>query len=260
MKLRFLALAIVATAVLAPVRAEEAASPSSQCDVPAYLLTSESSLAKVAAAVKGPKRLSIVVVGTRSSSLPGADGEAAAYPARLQAILRERLAGVSVELSTSLLPRKTSEEIATGFEKLVAERKPDLVVWQTGTVDAIRTTDPEEFRTALDDGIAILQKAGIDVVLVNLQYSPRTDMVMAVTPYIDSMRVVAQKMDVPLFDRFAIMRDWHETGDFDLFATPQGSDHGLTMAKRVHECLGQLMAKFVIESAHINPDELKVQR
>jgi hypothetical protein len=260
MKLRFLALAVAAIAALTPVRAEEPADTSSQCDVPAYLLTSESSLAKVAAVVKGPKRLSIVVVGTRSSSLPGADGEAAAYPARLQAILRERLAGVSVELSTSLLPRKTSEEVAAGFEKLVTERKPDLVVWQTGTVDAIRATDPEEFRSALDDGIAILQKAGIDVVLVNLQYSPRTDMVMAVTPYIDSMRVVAQKMDVPLFDRFAIMRDWHETGDFDLFATPQGSDHGLTMAKRVHECLGQLMAKFVIESAHINPDELKVQR
>ncbi len=260
MKLRLLAFAVAAVAALAPVRAEEVASPSSQCDVPAYLLTSESTLAKVAAAVKGTKRLSIVVVGTRSSSLPGADGEASAYPARLQAILRERLAGVSVELSTSLLPRKTSEEVAVGFEKLVAERKPDLVVWQTGTVDAIRTTDPEEFRTALDDGIAILQKAGIDVVLVNLQYSPRTDLVMAVTPYIDSMRVVAQKMDVPLFDRFAIMRDWHETGDFDLFATPQGSDHGLTMAKRVHECLGQLMAKFVIESAHINPDELKVKR
>lgn len=260
MKIRWFAFAVAAVATLTPVRAEEAASTPSQCDVPAYLLTSESSLAKVAAAVKGPKRLSIVVTGTRSSSLPGADGEAAAYPARLQAILSERLAGVSVELSTSLLPRKTSEEVAAGFEKLVAERKPDLVVWQTGTVDAIRATDPEEFRTALDDGISILQKAGIDVVLVNLQYSPRTDLVMAVTPYIDSMRVVAQKMDVPLFDRFAIMRDWHETGDFDLFATPQGSDHGLTMAKRVHECLGQLMAKFVIESAHINPDELKVQR
>ncbi len=260
MKLRLLAFAVAAVAALAPVRAEEAASPSSQCDVPAYLLTSESSLAKVAAAVKDRKRLSVLVTGTRSSSLPGADGEAAAYPARLQAILRERLSGVSVDLSTSIQPRKTAEEIAPGFEKLVAERKPDLVVWQTGTVDAIRTTDPEEFRTTLDEGISVLQKAGVDVVLVNLQYSPRTDLVMAVTPYIDSMRVVAQKMDVPLFDRFAIMRDWHETGDFDLFATPQGSDHGLTMAKRVHECLGQLMAKFVIESAHINPDELKVKR
>lgn len=260
MTIRFLILVLAALVAAASGRAEDAANASSQCDVPAYLLTSESVLAKVAAAVKGPKRLNILVAGTRSSSLPGADGEAAAYPARLQAILRERLPGVAVDLSTSIQPRKTTEEVAAGLEKLAADRKPDLVVWQTGTVDAIRTIDPEEFRTALDDGIAALQKAGIDVMLVNLQYSPRTDMVMAVTPYIDSMRVVAQKMDVPQFDRFAIMRDWHETGDFDLFATPQGSDHGLAMAKRVHECLGHLMAKFVIDAAHINPAELKVQR
>lgn len=251
---------LAAVAAIAPAWAEDTSVISSQCEVPAYLLTSESSLTKVAAAVKGPRRLNILVAGTRSSSLPGADGEAAAYPARLRAFLSERLSGVAVEVTTSVEPRKTAEEVAGGLEKLAADRKPDLVVWQTGTVDAIRSTDPEEFRTALDDGIAVLQKARIDVLLVNLQYSPRTDTVMTVGPYLDSMRVTAQKMDVPLFDRYAIMRDWHETGDFDLFAAPQGSDHGLAMAKRVHECLGQLMTKFVIDAAHINPAELKVQR
>ena len=40
------------------------------CDVPAYLLTSESTLAKVAAAVKGGKPLNVLVVGSRSSTIP----------------------------------------------------------------------------------------------------------------------------------------------------------------------------------------------
>jgi len=261
MMVRLMALIVAGVALLAPAWAQETKEPaSSQCDVPAYLLSSDSTLPNVAVAVKSRQRLNILVVGTRSSSLPGADGEISAYPARLQAVLREKLPGVTVDIRTNVQPRRTAEEAGAILEKLVLERKPDLVIWQTGTVDAIRSVDPDEFRATLDEGIASVKKAGSDLMLVNLQYSPRTDTVMTVGPYIDSMRIVAQRMDVPLFDRFGIMRDWQETGDFDLFSVPQGSDHGLGMAKQVHECLGRLMAKYVIDTAPINPAELRIQR
>ena len=261
MTVRLLTFILATVALLVPARAQETGgAASSQCDVPAYLLNSDSTLANVATAVKSRQRLNILVAGTRSSSLPGPDGEMSAYPARLKAALRERLVGVTVEISTDVQPRRSAEETGAGLEKLILERKPDLVIWQTGTVDAIRSIDPDEFRAALDDGIASVKKAGSDVMLVNLQYSPRTDTVMTVTPYIDSMRIVAQKMDVPLFDRFSIMRDWQESGDFDLFGAPQGSDQGLSLAKRVHDCLGRAMSAFVIDAAHVNAAELRIQR
>ena len=56
---------------------------------------------------------------------------------------------------------------------------------------------------------------------MNLQYSPRTETMISPAPYIDNMRVVAQQHDAPLFDRFAIMRYWSESGDFDLFSRPR---------------------------------------
>jgi hypothetical protein len=87
------------------------------------------------------------------------------------------------------------------------------------------------------------------VVLVNLQYSPRTETMISAQPYLDSMRVVAQQYDVPLFDRFAIMHHWSDQGDFDLF----GASHGLDLAKRVHGCVGRVLAKFVIDAARIEP-------
>ena len=68
--------------------------------------------------------------------------------------------------------------------------------------------------TAVDEGVAALQKAGADVVLMNLQYSPRTETMISAPPYLDNMRVVAQQHDVPLFDRFAIMHHWNEQGRF----------------------------------------------
>ena len=57
----------------------------------------------------------------------------------------------------------------------LAAAKPALVVWQTGTVDAMQSVDPDQFSAALDQGINIARSAGADVVLVNAQYSPRTE-------------------------------------------------------------------------------------
>jgi lysophospholipase L1-like esterase len=228
----------------APGRAEDAAP---RCEVPAYLLASESALPKVADAVKSGHSLDILVVGSRSSTINTSDGSA--YPSRLQALLREQLPSVKVNVSVELQVKKTAEEVAASLVKLVEAKKPTLVIWQTGTVDAMRSIDPDDFRGAVDQGVAALQNAGTDVVLMNLQYSPRTETMISPAPYLDNMRVVAQQHDVPLFDRFAIMRQWNEQGDFDLFST----SHGIELAKRVHDCLARALSKFVIDAAHLNP-------
>ena len=229
-----------------PARAEEALH---SCEVPAYLLTSESTLPKVAAAVKADQKLDILVVGSRSSTINTA--EAAAWPGRLEATLREKLPAVKVNINVELQVKKTAEEVAAGLYKLVAERKPTLVIWQTGTVDALRSIDPDDFRVGVDEGVAALQSAGTDAILMNPQYSPRTETMISVNPYLDNMRLVAQQHDVPLFDRFAVMRHWNEAGDFDLFST----SHGVDLAKRVHDCLGRALSKFVIDAAHIGPTQ-----
>jgi hypothetical protein len=228
----------------APARAQGAAE---SCEVPDYLLTTESALPKVAEAVKGGHALDILVIGSRSSTI--ATSEASAYPARLQAALKEKLPAIAVTVTVELQATKTAEEVDTALVKLLEDKKPTLVIWQTGTVDAMRSTDPDDFRSAVDDGVAALQNAGADVLLMNLQFSPRTETMISAPPYLDNMRVVAQQHDVPLFDRFAIMRQWNDSGDFDLFSTV----NGLELAKRVHNCLGRALSKFVIDAAHIDP-------
>ena len=228
----------------APARAQDTA-PS--CEVPDYLLTSESALPKVAEAVKNGHSLDVLVIGSKSSTI--STSEASAYPGRLQAMLKEKLPSVTVNVLVDMEITKTAEEVAANMVKLVEGKKPTLVVWQTGTVDAMRSVDPDDFRSALDDGVAALQNAGTDVILMNLQYSPRTETMISAPPYLDNMRVVAQQHDVPLFDRFAIMRQWNDSGDFDLFST----SHGIDLAKRVHDCLGRALSTFVIDAAHVNP-------
>jgi hypothetical protein len=239
-------------ATAAPAHAQDAsqAVPQAQpqaCEVPAYLLSTDSQLPKVYEAVKGGRPLNILVVGSRSSTIPSSADSA--YPARLLAALKQRLPSTPVELSVELQGGKTAEETDAILVKLVEAKKPTLVVWQTGTVDAMRSVDPDDFRGAVGEGVAALQRAGADVVLINLQYSPRTETMISAPPYLDNMRAVAQQYSVPLFDRFGIMRHWNDAGDFDLFSTFHGND----MAKRVHACLGRALSKFVFDAARLDP-------
>ena len=223
------------------------------CEVPDYILSGDVALPKVAEAIKAGGPLNILLVGTRSSTIgPNAGAsESAAYPAQMLAALKEKLPKVEVNLSLEIQPKKTAEEVAPGLAKLVEGKKPTLVIWQTGTVDAVRSVDPDDFRTAVDEGVVALRNAGTDAVLVNPQYSPRTESMISASAYLDNMRVVAQEHEVPLFDRFALMQKWSEDGEFDLFAPVHGSD----LAKQVHSCLGRALSQFIMASAHPKPTQ-----
>ncbi len=221
------------------------------CEIPGYLLSGNNDLKRVGATVKDERRLTIAVVGTGSSALAGPEGPSSAYPARLEAALKQRLPGIAVKVVTLLRTRQTTDDLAKGMAKLLVDEKPDLVIWQTGTIDAIRRIEPDDFRAALDEGIDTLQKGGADVILMNMQYSPRTDMMLALGPYADVMRFVAQQHEVPLFDRLAIMHHWSDTGEFDLYTS--GRDN--VLAQRVHDCIGRGLAALIIDAAQLPASE-----
>lgn len=216
------------------------------CLVARHLVYTETSLSRVAAAIDKQRALAIVVLGTGSSTLPGPTGAQAAYPARLEAALVRRLPGVTVKVTPVIKQRSVAAEMSTpDVARTIMDAKPDLVIWQTGTVDALRGVDPEEFRDALDGGVEMLNEKGTDVILMNMQYSPRTELMIAGAAYADNIRWVALQREVPLFDRFAIMKHWSELGTFDLYMASKNTD----TAERVHDCIGQLLAELIIESA-----------
>jgi hypothetical protein len=226
------------------------------CAVAANLVASDVALYHVSDAIQKAHHLDIAVMGTGSSILPGSNGADVAYPARLQATLTTRLPGVEIKVSSFARMRQTTAEMAGSFGKILTGTPPALVIWQTGTVDAMRSIDPDDFRAALEDGVAALQSKGSDVVLMNMQYSPRTETTIAINTYADNMRWVAQNREVPLFDRFAIMKQWSELGTFDLY----GATHNVETAAHVHDCIGQLLGDLILEGAklaHAQPKALQ---
>ena len=241
----FIAVALAASALAGRALAVDPPS----CAVPDNLLFFDNNLMHVATAAGKQHQLTIAVLGTGSSTLAGLEGPSLAYPARLEAVLNQRLSKVAVKVSTRTKNGQTADIMRRSMKDLLAGEKPNLVIWQTGTVDAIRRVDLDEFRAALEDGVEALQAGGSDVMLMNMQYSPRTESMISVGPYADEMRAVAQQRDIPLFDRFALMRYWSDEGAFDFYAA--GKDNGL--AQRVHDCLGRAIGALVIEDGHLQP-------
>jgi hypothetical protein len=245
-----------AAAVVAAVCVGTAfAAESPDCSVAAHLARAEYPLPRVSAAVNRDRQLNIAVVGAGSSTLLGPGGNDLAYPTRLQVILSKRMPGVKIKVSTNVKPRRSAVEMAEGFEKLLMEEKPALVIWQSGTVDAINGADPEDFRATLDEGVETLQGGGADVVLMNMQYSPRTESMIAIHAYADNMRLVSQQREVPLFDRFALMKYWSEVGTFDLYAATKR----LETAARIHECVAQLLADLIHDGLRLSRENPKPQ-
>ena len=105
------------------------------CDIPASLLAGGYDLKHVAEAVAKDKRLTVAVVGTGSSLLAGPDGPRSAYPARLEEALKHKLPAVDVKVVSLARSRMSAEDLARGMDKMLSVEKPDLVIWQTGTLD-----------------------------------------------------------------------------------------------------------------------------
>lgn len=236
-----------------PAMAETVAEQPAECRVAQHLVENGTPLPEVAKAIAA-KRLKILVLGAGSSLLPGPNGPRYAYPARLRNALAAKLPGVELVLATDVKSRRTAAEMVKALPADLAASKPALLVWQTGTVDAMQGVEQDQFSQALDKGINIARSAGADVVLVNSQYSPRTESMIALGAYAESMRWVAVQHEVALFDRFSIMKLWGDLGTFDFYSATKKLD----IAERVHDCIGWLLSDLVVEAA--KPPETPVEQ
>jgi len=254
--MRLLTALIATIALTLPAWGAVAEPQPDACEVPASFLESEIDLGRVTNELKDTHRLDITVLGTGSSSLAGPDGTHFAYPARLEDALKQQLPGNEIKITAHVMPKQTTANMLGSLDEILAADHPSLVIWQAGTADAINGVEIEDFRTSLDEGVEKIQAAGADVILMNMQYSPRTAAMLDVSAYADAMRHVAQQRNALLFDRLAIMQYWNDNGTFDLYAATKKYD----MAREVHECIARALASQIIGAAHLDAVRMQTTR
>lgn len=234
-----LALLVMAAPAGAQVRVEHPA----ECRVAEAQVDQNFPLPQTARAISA-KHLDVLVLGAGSSALPGPDGQKKAYPARFKEALSAALPDVAITLVTDVKPARTAEVMLASLPQDLANSKPELVIWQTGTVDAMQGADTDRFSDAIEKGVLLARSTGADVVLMNGQYSPRTESMINLGTYAEAMRWVAVQHEIPLFDRYAVMKTWADLGIFDFNVATKKLD----MAERVHDCIGRLLADLVLEA------------
>ncbi|MGO8867952.1 MAG: SGNH/GDSL hydrolase family protein [Alphaproteobacteria bacterium] len=226
--------------------AAEGFDPETTCAVPEEVAGTELPLPHVAAKLKAREAVHIVVIGSGSSSGLGASSLAEAYPARLTRELVKLFPDGKFELINLSKRGQLASEMEARFATEVAAAHPALVIWQTGTADAVKGVDLGSFGEVLETGIDKLRALDADVILMNSQYSPHTLTALDTEPYRDYMRWAVQSRSAILFHRYTMMKYWVEEGVID-FSSPSKADQTKN-DDLVHGCIAYRLAR-LIESA-----------
>jgi lysophospholipase L1-like esterase len=214
-----------------------------ECPVPERFYTYEPPLTKTSQAFASGRRVVIAALGGASTVGLAAGGLELAWPARLSAVLAEKFPSARIKVVNLAVARQTAKRAVERLERDVLSLKPTLVIWETGTMEAVRGIDVDEFRGTVQAGIDKLRAAGVDVVLMNTQFSRETEAMIYFEPYLIAMRELADVNDVALFRRYGIMRHWAESGALDLRTADDEKRRQL--AARLYDCIGRAMAEFV---------------
>jgi lysophospholipase L1-like esterase len=214
-----------------------------ECSVPERFYTFEPSLTKTAKALATGREVVIVVLGGSSTLGLAAGATALAWPARLGSVLTDRFSSARIKVINRAVPRQMAKQVVERLDRDILSLKPTLVIWETGTMEAVRGVDVDAFRETVRAGIDELRAAGVEVVLMNMQFSRETDSMIYFEPYLVAMAQVADATDVPLFRRHGIMRYWAEGGVLDFRVRDDKKRREL--AVRLYDCIGRAMADFV---------------
>lgn len=232
----------VAAVLLAAILPARAAEAQETCAPPPSLTLTTRPMSQLGAALRPGGQLDVLALGS-ASMLGRHGGVAGSVPDRMVQALHEAVPRATIRLTLRAGRIQSAEEMLANLRREVAAHRYQLVLWQTGTVEALRRTPVEQFRATLADGIEAATAAGADVVLIDMQFSRLLDRHAELTPYRAAMTLAALHPGVMLFPRYALMRAWAEDGQLDLEATPPAARR--SAARRLRGCLGAALARML---------------
>jgi lysophospholipase L1-like esterase len=191
--------------------------------------------------------VTIIAFGSSSTQGWGSTSPEFTYPNRLAAQLHRQYPGADITVLNRGTGGEDAPQMMKRLQTSVIDMKPDLVIWQVGTNAVLRGLDPAETARLVSDGVALIQAAGADLVLVDPQYSPRVnERAQSASQMVRLLSKVAALRHVGLFPRFEVMREWHEEQaiPIDKFVIADG----LHMNDWGYACFAQLLGDDIIKS------------
>lgn len=251
MSARRLAVCSATALVLLIAPPARAADEAPRCAAPEALTRFSVPLPNTARAIRQGRELVIVAIGSSSTEGVGASDPAHAYPAVLAEELRRRWP----RLTVTVINKGVSGEVISGalrrFDRDVLIHRPQLVVWQTGSLAALGAGDVEAYGAAVREGIGRLKAARMDVVLMDPQFAPRVLARPLHARVVDALGAAANDTKVAVFRRFAVMQHWVSSGQYRMDEIV--SRDGLHLNDVSYGCIARLLADSLATAAGAVP-------
>ena len=223
------------------------------CDMPADLTTPSDPLTHVAAALEHKGVVSILALGSGSTvGDAGASGGPAlafhapegAFPYKMVAALEAMRPGARFEVTVKGGRNMTADAMLPILRQALKTGHYNLVLWQTGTVEAVHGMRPDGLRDVLEQGAEIAAQADADLVLIDPQFSRFLRANADLGPYETVLQQTTGTPDVTLFHRLDLTQTWVGNGQIDLErVSPDERDKTITL---LNSCLGQALARYVL--------------
>lgn len=193
-------------------------------------------------AVRAKRSVKILAIGSSSTAGVGASNPSATYVARLEQSLEGFVHGMDFDVVGRGIGGEVAQGAADRMKREVEETKPDLVVWQVGTNDAMQRVDIGAFKTCLRNTLAWLAQKRIDVVLIDPQFGEELAKNAHYERTVQAVAEVARESHVLLVDRYEAMRELQRERGDTFYLTPDN----LHLNDRGYRCMAEQLARNIV--------------
>jgi lysophospholipase L1-like esterase len=205
-------------------------------------------LKRVAEKLAADEKVTIVAIGSSSTAGAGASSQATSYPNRLAAELKDLFPKREINVINRGINGEEAPDMLARFDSDVLAEKPDLVLWQVGTNSVLRDHSLATASHMIREGVRRLKAAGADVVLIDPQFAPRVIAKSEAEVMVGLISAAAKEANVDLFQRFAVMRDWHERSGVPFTAFVTADD--LHLNDWGYGCWAKLMGSAIADAVN----------
>jgi lysophospholipase L1-like esterase len=211
-----------------------------------------------AATLRKGGQLRILTIGSSSTQGIGATADKFTYPAQLMTDLNTMNGLTNVDVRNAGIGGETIDQTLLRLRTELDTYKPDLVIWQLGTNDAVTSgTDPKDFRARVDVGIKSIADHEADMILLDQQFYLKIRDTNLYERFVQLVDDAAESHGIGLFPRYKLMQTWNATLPEGI--TPMLGPDGFHMGDKGYICLGALIADQIATSiAHANSGTAKI--
>ena len=215
---------------------------SARCAAPNADIAAPAPLPRLTERILRREPIRILAIGSSSTWGVGASSIRRTYPSQLQSILEGALKGIPAKIINRGVSGEIAQTTADRLRREVVLERPDVVLWQVGTNDAIARVPTEDFEKTVSSTVQWLKESGIDTVLVGLQYTPAYARDESYFGIRESLRRIAAANDILYVRRYDAMQFMAKAnGGADMI-----SGDGLHLNDLGYQCMAEHVAHAVI--------------